>query len=318
MSNETTFTSESEEAPKTEAEEIREIIEEGLPDCIKREQQDVIDAVMSPARSVLRAANPATTGQARQWRGSLVRMLLYIYKTYGEVDVKDVLTHDVIDDYIGRVNKKESSGWKKTHRSWLRYLGLVTNPQAWPKPEKLTGHVAADTYDADEEGSFKLTGELACFKGNLDQAFVVVGSLGAGLSGVEMARVSPDDVVELIDGRLGIWIVSKTPRLVPVRVGYTELLGDVCGAAKGERFIHQNYPNAVHNISRRIIGRGFGHLALPRGRSTWLTAHLRAGTPLDALWMFAGPLSSKTLNDLLDVAVGELTPEDAALKGLRA
>ena len=304
--------------PESAAEKIAATIEEGLPICIRRESQDVIDAVMSPARSVIRDARPTTVAQAQQWLGSLTEMLLHIHQTYGDVDVSAALTHDVIEDYINRVNAARESGWRKTHRSRLRHLGLVVNPQAWPQSERLAAHVAADIYTEEDETAFGLAGELALFKGKLDQAFVVVGCLGAGLSGPEMARVSPEDVVALSDGRLGIWVAHRNSRLVPVREAYTELLSEICHTVRGDHFIHQRYQNAVHNIGNRITVRELGHLSFSRGRSTWIMAHLVIGTPLTALRLFAGPLSVRTLDSLLGAAAERLTPEDAAQKGLLA
>ncbi len=62
---------------------------------------------------------------------------------------------------------------------------------------------------------------------------------------------------------------------------------------------------------------GFGHLYLTRARSTWLQAHLLAGTPLAALRVIAGPLSLNTLTQLLSVATQNVDPEDAARQGLK-
>ena len=318
MSNETNLTPEPEVDPKSETEKTRRVIEEGLPYCIRHESQDVIDAVMASARTVLHAANPTNAVQAIQWRRALVGFFLHVYKTYGTVDVEMALTHDAIDNYVSRVNKEESLGWKRGHRSRLRQLAVIVNPQSWPKSEKLASHEPADIYSEDEEAAFRLAGELACFKKKYDEAFVVVGNLGAGLLGPETARVSPSDVVEITDGRLGIWVAHKNPRLVPVREAYTELLTELCGVAKAETFVHQKYRNAVHNVSTRVVVKGLERLSFPRGRCTWLTAHLRAGTSLDALWAFSGPLSINTLNGLVQATSLRLTPEEAALKGLRA
>ena len=77
-----------------------------------------------------------------------------------------------------------------------------------------------------------------------------------------------------------------------------------------------SHRNAGAHLANKVtIGRGRG-LSLPRARSTWLTAHLRAETPLLALIEIARPLSAVTLNDLL--ATVAVSPEEAAAKGLRA
>ena len=126
-------------------------------------------------------------------------------------------------------------------------------------------------------------------------------------------------VAELIDGRLGVWVDSKKGSLlVPVRDAYTTLMMEVLDRVGSGRFIHQKHERAVPHISRRIAVEGSGRFSIARGRSTWITAHLLAGTPLAALRTIAGPLGGNTLAGLMEAASKGLTPEEAALQGLRA
>lgn len=74
----------------------------------------------------------------------------------------------------------------------------------------------------------------------------------------------------------------------------------------------------VHKLAERIVVKGHGRLLLARARSTWLKAHLLAGTSLPAIRRMAGPLSMNTLTDLVNYATERLTAEEAAIEGLRA
>ena len=60
--------------------------------------------------------------------------------------------------------------------------------------------------------------------------------------------------------------------------------------------------HAVHVVTRRLGPVNTQGLSLRRARSTWLSAHLVAGTPLASLRRVAGPLSSNTLDGLLGYA----------------
>ena len=84
------------------------------------------------------------------------------------------------------------------------------------------------------------------------------------------------------------------------------------------RFVFASDKNAGARLANRVsIGRGRG-FSLTRARSTWLTAHLLAATPLVALNEIGRPLSAATLNDLLAAAGGTITAEQAVYMGLRA
>ena len=58
-------------------------------------------------------------------------------------------------------------------------------------------------------------------------------------------------------------------------------------------------------------------LSLRRARTTWVTAHLEAGTALPVLPEIVGPLATATLDDLL-VATAAVTSEQAVRQALRA
>ena len=121
-------------------------------------------------------------------------------------------------------------------------------------------------------------------------------------------------------GRLAVWVDPEGPsaRLVPVRSGYTALLNRAVEHSNGQRFVAGTSRNAVFALAKGIEVHGFGHFYLTRARSTWLQAHLLAGTSLAALRAIAGPLSLNTLDRLLGPVSQTIDPRDAALEGLGA
>ena len=75
---------------------------------------------------------------------------------------------------------------------------------------------------------------------------------------------------------------------------------------------------AVSIIADPRVDPGAERLSLRRARSTWLAAHLVAGTPLPALRAIAGRLSAYRLDMLLAALGDSLDAEAAAVQGLRA
>ena len=299
---------------------VMEELDGYLPMCIRKEDQETIDTIMSVALPVIEVTNPSNYVQGQTRLRMFAEMLLHVHRHEDDMDLDTILVADYIEHYITVENEDESHGWQRTARAVLRGISQDANPQAWPvKPKNLKGIRVAVAYSEDEESAFRLAGELACHRAQIDRAFTVVGSLGLGLTGADIGSVESTHVADLGDGRLAVWVVRKNEyHLVPVRVAYTTLLRETLEQVGRGRFIHQKYCNAVPNIAQRIVFEGLGYLSLSRARSTWITAHLLAGTPLAALRYIAGPLAGNTLAGLMDAASKGLTPEEAALQGLRA
>ena len=299
---------------------VMDDLDEYLPKCIMNEDQETIDTIMSVALPVIEATNSTNYRQAQMRLQMFVTMLLHVHRYEDDMDLDTILVSDYIEHYIAVEKEDESDAWQRTHRSVLRGIARDANPQAWPvKPKNLKSVRVAAAYTEDEESDFRLAGELACHRGQIDKAFTVVGSLGLGLTGADIQAVEATHVAELIDGRLAVWVDNKKGSLlVPVREAYTTLMMEVLDRVGSGRFIHQKYENAAHNIASRIVVEGLGRFSTSRGRSTWITAHLLAGTSMAALRTIAGPLAGNTLVGLMEAASKGLTPEEAALQGLRA
>ena len=148
--------------------------------------------------------------------------------------------------------------------------------------------------------------------------WVVGGSFGGGLQGSELNKATVEDIEETTGGRLIVRTKGLKARLVPIRHAHTDLVREALDHAHNGRFIKTTGRNSVYRISSALdTGDGKG-LSLRRARSTWLQAHLVAGTSLPALRWLAGSLSANTLAGLLPEAADLLDNETAVTEGLRA
>ena len=98
---------------------------------------------------------------------------------------------------------------------------------------------------------------------------------------------------------------------MPIRNAYTDLVRAATNASATDRFVPTDARNGIVH-DHRLEG-SIPALSLRRARSTWLVAHLTAGTPLGVLRMISGPLSANTLDGLLPFATNSLDDETAAM-----
>ena len=218
--------------------------------------------------------------------------------------------------FVDEVNDDRSVDWRQEARRTLAQVGRAVNPQFWPtatQPLSKTG--PADTYSAHEEAGLGHAALLMGEPGRAEELAVAGFGLGGGMNAPNIALAKPSDVIDLGGGRVGIQVRNW---VVPIRADYTALVRRAVEFAGDEPFIKATSRNAVYIAAERVMVHGFGHLELPRARSTWLKAHLVAGTPLAALRVIAGPVSLNTLTDLLDPASQAFTAKAAAVEGLRA
>ena len=161
---------------------------------------------------------------------------------------------------------------------------------------------------------FRLVYRLPGPANRSQRLWIVCGSLGAGLRGNTIAAARTSDIENIGDGRLAVRVRGRNRRLVPIRTDYTDLARAATNASATDRFVPTNARNIVHNTVSKLEPR----LSLPRARSTWLVAHLLAGTSLAVLRKIGGPLSANTLDGLLRYTVTAIDDETAALGALGA
>ena len=290
-----------------------------VPRCVRREPPEVAAEVMPLARRMVAAARPATRHDFGRMMRAVAGYLLWARGRGYSLESPCVLDPDRAEFFVTQVNGRRGLAWQQDTRRSLRQVGQIANPRGWPgEPKRLGSAGTAAPYSADEQQAWLLDADLRLRGGRLDEAWVACASLGMGLSGPEAAAASPGDLVSLGGGRVGVRVAGHNARLVPVRTGFDALALEAGRAVGGGRFVAEAGRNAVHKTAARIVVEGVGSFSFRRGRSSWLAAHLSAGTPLAALRVIAGPLSMRTLDDLVESSCECLGSEAAALQGLRA
>ncbi len=294
-----------------------------VPLVIRRADAATQAAVLPMVRELVAAVGPPTPSAAQRLLWALPPMGVWLYHTLGVFDAATV-NHENVETWLA-VNGGRKVGWRNAARSALRTVGVVVNPDGWPRQSKqLSRPPAVDGYPPRVEALYIEVADLAGFENPEGRRWVVAGSLGAALSGPELAAAEIGDLRDLSGGRLAVRVRGRNSRLVPIRGCCTHLVRQAVSivqqrpAGASHRFVLATTKNAATRIANAVtIGRGRG-LSLRRARNTWLIAHLRAETPLLALNAIARPLSAATLNDLLTVSGDSIDAEEAVVKGLRA
>ena len=298
-------------SPETEA-----VVDSWMPQGVRSEDPDLLEAVMPAARAAVAKVAPVSPTDAKRQLRALVPMLLDAHRVRGAVDIRKVLVPNMVEQYSVAFVDDKGRGWCQDTRGLLGRIGRANNPQSWPKqPKRLGAHRASEPYTSDEEVLWRTIAEHKCEPGHTAEIWAAVGSLGAGISGTQLSALTPSHVEEMGEGRLGVRVAG---RLVPIRRHYTDLARQMLEAANGQQFMPAQGRNAAHHAANRLAPAGSEGLSYWRARSTWLAAHLRAETPLRALWHIAGRLSARTLQDLLDTLADELDDDTAARQGLDA
>ena len=310
----------SENAVEDHAAKAAEKLATFVPDCLQGEDRAVIDVVMAKARKYVALAKPGDPDEVRRFMRPMTAYLLHAVKNYESLDPESFLHPDEIDRYIAQVGKGESDSWKINARWVLDRIGQAVVPHLWPKKRTTFGkHNVAVPYSAVLEEAYRIEGFRKCKLGKPEAATVVFGSLALGLNALDIANLSPSSLVPVGEGRLAVHVTGPHARVVPIREAYTDLALAAIEASTGRPFVQTTSTRyQVHKVAERLVVKGHGRLVLARARSTWLQAHLLAGTSLPAIRKLAGPLAMNTLTDLVNYATEELTPEEAVLEGLRA
>jgi integrase len=183
-----------------------------------------------------------------------------------------------------------------TYRSVLVRLAQVAHRGCRDFP----GSRASAPYDALDEVALWSMAEHQSSYSRITRAKVLLcATLGAGLHPSEVAQLRAEDVTK--SGRtVTIWVGGVAPRRVPVRSPYGSALIAMAKGSLGYLF----RPGATRRGRKNLIGevcaaveRDFDEVALASGRarSTFLCAHLRAGTPLRDLCQIAGLIEVESL-----------------------
>lgn len=281
-------------------------------------------AVLPLVREWVAAAEPAGAKAARRLMWAAAPMAVWLRGVSGSLDAA-MLTGRNVEVWVNTVNGHRPASWRNAARSSLRRLGRAVNPGGWPQTETIGRRPVAEPYDSETEAVLLLAAGLPGRGGEAARLWVAAAGCGAGLTGVEMLAARTGDLIELGDGRLGVAVRGRRPRTVPVRSRWTGAVRDAARLAllresetscSGVRFV-LGCKNAVSQVAAGLDF-GEGGFSLRRARSTWIAAHLAAGTPYLALRAIAGGLSADTLAKLAEATDKQTGAEQAVIEGLRA
>ena len=279
---------------------------------------DHLESIALPVvRCWVGSARPQDVPMTRRLLRATSEFVMWMHKATGAVDVRLLLPENV-EYWANTVNADKSRSWRADKRWLLRWVGRAAHPDGWdPVGEPTRKHVPVSPYTAGEEAAFRLTAGLPGWANPAGRRWVVAATLGAGLLSPAVASAETSDVVDLGDGRLGVRVRGRHPRLVPIRHAYTPLVTEAVELVGDGRFVKATHRTAVYTLCRKVAVGGLA-LSVRRARSTWLVAHLHASTSLAALRRIAGPLSGDTLTALLATSAADLPAADAAARSLGA
>ena len=309
---------------KSTPDEVAAVVATWMPHAVRDADRAVLAAVMPEVRALVAATAPQTPRAARRLLWALAPMAIAMHRRLGTFGAATVSFNNV-EIWISEINDHQGLNWRSTARSTLKRIGLVVNPLGWPQPPKMVPRERTiEAYPPVEELLYIDAAALPGFENPEGRRWAVGSALGAAINGPELTAAEIGDLHELGDGRLAIRVRGRNARLVPIRGCCTDLVRQAVSLVQqrppgsSRRFVLANDTNAGARLANTVaIGRDRG-FSLRRARSTWLTAHLRAETPLAALKVIAGPLSAVTLNDLLAASGDTISAEEAAAKGLGA
>ena len=301
------------------APDVAKVLEHWHPQGWSDSDLQTLGLIRDTVRDWVVKAAPQNPHVARRLLRTTALLTLWAHRTLGTIDVRTVLDPRNVEYWVMKVNSDRSPVWRESTRGALRTVGRAAYPAGWPAPPRRVGRLIVPApYPQPEETAFVRAAKLAGRSNRAGRLWVVAGAFGGGLYGRELDRARVDDIIEVANGRLAIRARGPKVRLVPFRKGYTKLVLQAVNTAGNARFVTTTGGNGVYWISGGLdTGDGEG-LSLRRARSTWLQAHLVAGTPLAALRRVAGPISANTLDVLLqDVAVS-LDDTQAVMEALWA
>ena len=301
------------------APDVQAALEQWRPTRWSTQDLQTLEPLLPAVRTWVEQVNAANAYKAQRFLRAAAGIAVWAYRELGTTDPKLVLHPNNVEYWSMTVNTNQSARWREVTRGALRTLGRAINPDDWPRPTRKVGkQKIARPYTRAEEAEYRFAASLPGWAVRSKRLWVVVSALGAGMRGPEIAAARTGDLRDIDGGRLAVQVRGRHSRLVPIREDYTTLVREAADGSTTDRFIPTDGRNAVHSVVGRLHpGDGQG-LSLRRSRSTWLVAHMVAGTPLSVLRKVAGPLSANTLDGLLGYTTDILDDITAVMGALRA
>ncbi len=219
---------------------------------------------------------------------------------YGGIGIKDPpLSVPVIEGYCvtGLCGRRPST--RGTYRSVLRQVSGQARPAV---AAGFPGSRAAPPYSPGERA--ELWSIARCqrteFRRNSTLAVISLG-LGAGLRSGEIIAARGHDVSPMGRGRVELHVGADPGRIVAVGGEAGKVLLALSGDVGGGYLFHpsdadRSYPNFVNDFCRRVVSDPSApFLSVARLRSSFVSDHLVAGTPLAEILEITGIVEVESL-----------------------
>jgi hypothetical protein len=211
-----------------------------------------------------------------------------------------------IERYIEIGMPDAKDGTRGTRRSILRRIAQHAHPDLSlaPDAKPLAYRRIRPPYAAQEIASYFRLADAQPTQGRRDSLRAVLAlGLGCGLDCGDLGWVRGIDVRETEHG-VEVDVAGRRPRRVICLSRYEDPLTELATTA-AEKLLIGGAQLGRRNVTSVTLGRLLQDKSVPplvvsRLRSTWLTAHLAANTPLPVIMGAAGLRTVRPLEDLLD------------------
>jgi hypothetical protein len=237
-------------------------------------------------------------------RRQLLRLALWATGEGFALDREVILDPSTVERFAEVALASDRS--RATYRAALRRVGpLLTKRAPWePRPAAMARRQVAPPYTGPEVLLLRQDAlvQPTPARRRAARAFLALG-LGTGLDGRWATRVAACHVKASASGVVVEVGEPAARQVVACAEWEDELIG--LAATADDEFLVGGYSNSTrrtgHLTERLVVPTGHPRLAPARLRSTWLVAHLLAGTRLPELCRAAGLEGVTVLSDLLEV-----------------
>ena len=325
------MTTTSDNSPAPDAPELKPEVARAIatyqPRWPSPEDEAALPEVLPQVRQWVTATMPEAASTAHSRMSKTTIFAIWGLKALGTLDETVLMTDHNVEHFSRYVNAHRTNRWQHNTRTALRGVARVVNPEAWPpRSRAIPGYRRiAPPYTPKEEERFIDAALMPGRRRRSARIWMVCASAGAGMTGGEIALSVLDDVVKLPKGRFAVHVRGHSPRLVPVRERYSDLVREVLLTTKasGTDKLIPSGPQAIFHLARNLLGDSRAYpgdpgFKLVRARHTWLVAHMLANTPTWALRALSGGVSHQTVQ-WLDAYINDgRDPREAVKLGMGA
>lgn len=268
---------------------------------------DAWPEIASAVRSAL-LKSAGTESTARRYASHLAAHVAWCRLEGIDTSSPEHLSLEAIERYIevGMSGTKEST--RATRRAILRRIARKAHPvlSLESSPSPIAYRRVRAPYTKSELAAYRRSAESQPTSGRRLSMLAVLGlGAGCGLDCGDMGWVRGVDVTH---GELGLRVLvgGPRPRDVVCLAEYEDLVAQLADA-RGDALLIGGQRQGRHNVTSVALNGMIRDSSLPplvvgRLRSTWLTTHLAANTPLRVIMTAAGLRTVRPLEDLIEYA----------------